>query len=75
MSGLLLVDNCEHVRDAAAALVDAVLTACPQMRIVTTSREPLGVDGEVVWRVPSLSLPGDAGPANIEGLSSSEAVQ
>jgi predicted ATPase len=71
---LLLVDNCEHVRDAAALLVDAMFAACPQVRIVATSRQPLGVDGEVVW-VPSLSLPGDTGPANIEGLSTSEAVQ
>jgi predicted ATPase/class 3 adenylate cyclase/DNA-binding CsgD family transcriptional regulator len=72
---LLVVDNCEHVLEAAAGLVDDVLAGCQRMRVVTTSRQPLGVDGEVVWRVPSLSLPADLGPAGIEGLSSSEAVE
>lgn len=51
---LLIIDNCEHVLHACAALVDAILRACPHLRILCTSREPLCTAGEVAWRVPSL---------------------
>ncbi|HYJ69356.1 MAG TPA: LuxR C-terminal-related transcriptional regulator [Nocardioidaceae bacterium] len=51
---LLCLDTCEHVLDAAARLVDTVLRQCPAVSVVATSREPLGVAGETVWRVPSL---------------------
>ena len=51
---LVLLDNCEHVLDAAAALVDAVLDAGTRVRVLATSREPLGVDGEAVHRLGSL---------------------
>jgi predicted ATPase/DNA-binding CsgD family transcriptional regulator len=51
---LLIVDNCEHVVDAAARLIDSVLRTCPRVRILATSREPLGCVGETTWRVPSL---------------------
>ncbi|MDQ3932552.1 MAG: adenylate/guanylate cyclase domain-containing protein [Actinomycetota bacterium] len=61
---LLVVDNCEHLIDAAAELADRVLRAAPQVRLLATSREPLNVAGEVSWRVPSLSLPQDATPAD-----------
>ena len=54
---LLLLDNCEHIVAACAQLSAALLAACPQVRLFATSREPLGVLGEVVWRVPPLSLP------------------
>jgi predicted ATPase/DNA-binding NarL/FixJ family response regulator len=54
---LLLLDNCEHVVDASAEVVDAVLRTCPGLRVLATSREPLGIVGEVAWRVPPLSLP------------------
>ncbi|HZD68379.1 MAG TPA: LuxR C-terminal-related transcriptional regulator [Actinomycetes bacterium] len=54
---LLLLDNCEHVLEEAAAFVDGLLRACPGLTILTTSRQPLDVGGEVVWRVPSLSFP------------------
>lgn len=57
---LLVVDNCEHALDACARLADEVLRACPEVRLLATSREPLGVAGESVYRVPSLALP-DAG--------------
>ena len=53
---LVVLDNCEHLLDASAALLLGLLGACPQMRFLATSREPIAVDGEVVWRVPSLSL-------------------
>ena len=54
---LLLLDNCEHLLATCTGLVDAVLRACPSVGILATSREPLGVPGETVWRVPSLALP------------------
>jgi hypothetical protein len=54
---LLVLDNCEHLRDACAVLVDAVLHACAEVCIVTTSCQPLGAPGEATLRVPSLSLP------------------
>jgi predicted ATPase len=54
---LLVLDNCEHVVAACAVLTDALLRACPGVRVVATSREPLGVVGEATWRVPSLGLP------------------
>lgn len=56
-STLVVLDNAEHVVDAVAALAKALLEACPELRVLVTSREPLGVPGEVVWRVPSLSTP------------------
>jgi predicted ATPase/class 3 adenylate cyclase len=59
---VLILDNCEHVLDAAADAVDLILDAAPDVHIVTTSREPLGVDGEVVRRIRSLSLPDRADP-------------
>ena len=55
---LLIVDNCEHLVEAAAKLVDALLVACPRFRVLATSREPLGVEGEIQRAVPPLSLPG-----------------
>src|SRR5262249_57187689 len=54
---LLLLDNCEHVLDAAAGLADAVVRGCPGVRVLATSREPLGVPGETAWPGPSLALP------------------
>ncbi len=54
---LLLLDNCEHLLEACATLADLLLRACPRLRILATSREPLGIAGETVFRVPSLSLP------------------
>ncbi|MEU7876035.1 BTAD domain-containing putative transcriptional regulator [Dactylosporangium sp. NPDC049140] len=64
---LLILDNCEHVIDAAAALADRVLGACRRLRILATSREPLGITGEALWPVEPLGLPdGDAEPAEIE---------
>lgn len=56
---LLVLDNCEHVVDECAALAAAVLTCCPQVRVLATSREPLGVPGETVRRLEPLG-PEDA---------------
>ena len=57
---LVLLDNCEHLLDATAALSTALLSACSGLTLLATSREPIGVAGEVTWRVPSLSLDDDA---------------
>src|SRR5205823_4113148 len=54
---LLVLDNCEHLVGACAALSEALLAGCPELRILATSQEALGLTGEVAWRVPSLSLP------------------
>ncbi len=57
---LLVLDNCEHLLDTCAELVVALLGGCPAVTVVATSREPIGVAGEVSWRVPSLSLADEA---------------
>jgi predicted ATPase/DNA-binding SARP family transcriptional activator len=54
---LLVLDNCEHLVIACARLAETLLRACPQLRILATSREALHIPGEVTWLVPSLSLP------------------
>jgi predicted ATPase/DNA-binding SARP family transcriptional activator len=54
---LLLLDNCEHLIDACAQLCDVLLPACPSLRLLATSREPLHIAGEVTWPVPALALP------------------
>ena len=71
---LILLDNCEHLVDASATFADLVTRRCPNLRLLATSREPLGVDGERVYRVPSLSLP-PAGADSVEELKSSDAVR
>jgi predicted ATPase len=57
---LVVLDNCEHLLDASAALTVGLLGACARLRILATSREPIGVPGEVTWRTPSLSLGDEA---------------
>ena len=70
---LLILDNCEHVIESAAVFADRVLGECRRLRILATSREPLGITGEALWLVEPLALPeGDASPGEIE---SSPAVQ
>lgn len=54
---LLLLDNCEHLRAAAAGTARSLLEACSGLRVLATSREPLGVPGETVWNVPPLATP------------------
>ncbi len=53
---LVVLDNCEHLLEACAALADALLRACPELRILATSRQALGITGETTYLVPSLSL-------------------
>jgi len=57
---LVVLDNCEHLLDACAELVVALLGAAPGLTLLATSREPIGVAGEVSWRVPSLALADEA---------------
>jgi predicted ATPase/two-component SAPR family response regulator len=72
---LLILDNCEHVIESCAALVNALLGACEDLRVLATSREPLRVAGEANWAAPSLSMP-DAEPINdLRVLSRYESVQ
>ena len=54
---LFVLDNCEHVIAASASFVDEVLSSLPAVVVLATSREPLSVPGETVWRVPSLGVP------------------
>jgi non-specific serine/threonine protein kinase len=56
---LLILDNCEHVREASTQLADTLLRACPELYLLATSRQRLGVEGEQVWPVPPLSYPTD----------------
>jgi predicted ATPase/DNA-binding CsgD family transcriptional regulator len=62
---LLILDTCEHVVEAIADLVRDLVAGCPLIRLVATSREPLRVRGETVWRVPPLSLPGAGRPGPV----------
>ncbi|RPI32077.1 MAG: hypothetical protein EHM70_09865 [Chloroflexota bacterium] len=71
---LLLLDNCEHLIDACAALVEHLLGDCHGLTILATSREALGVPGEKAWLLPSLSLPGKALLPDIKDIFKSEAV-
>ena len=72
-SMLLVLDNCEHVIDACAKLADGLLRNCLRIVLLATSREPLGVDGEYVHRVPSLETP--AADSDADAIRTSEAVQ
>jgi non-specific serine/threonine protein kinase len=72
---LLVLDNCEHVLDACAGLADALLQRCPTLRVLATSREPLGIQGETTWRVPSLAVPEVASERAPEQVREYEAVR
>ncbi len=63
---LLILDNCEHVIESAAKLADRLLGECRLLRILATSREPLGITGEALWLVEPLALPADTSPGEIE---------
>ncbi len=71
---LLVLDNCEHVVEDVAELGRELLDACPDLRILATSREPLGVPGEVLVRVPPLALP-EADTATVAQLRRSSAAK
>ena len=71
---LILLDNCEHVIDGAAKFCGQLVRECPRLRILATSRESLGIDGEHVYRVPSLSLPRPEADA-ADDVGASDAVR
>jgi predicted ATPase/DNA-binding SARP family transcriptional activator len=72
---LLVLDNCEHLIDAAARLAEELLRSCPRLRILATSRELLSITGEAVLQVDPLSLPDTDGVASVEGLMRYEALR
>jgi predicted ATPase/class 3 adenylate cyclase len=67
---LLILDNCEHVLEPVAAITNAVIRSCPEVRLLATSRQALGVSGEVVHRLPSLGI-----PERLARLSSGESIE
>jgi len=69
---LVVLDNCEHLIGACAKLADALLRGCPNLALLATSREPLGIGGELVYRVPSLRTPADGD--DVEVIRGCEAV-
>ena len=72
---LLILDNCEHLAAASASVAEGLLAACPELRILVTSREPLRVPGEVTWRVPSLALPTPGSAVTLAELAACESVR
>jgi predicted ATPase/DNA-binding CsgD family transcriptional regulator len=74
-SALLVLDNCEHLVDGVAAVASTLLSSCPQLRILATSREPLCIQGEVVLPVPPLTVPNPRWrPSSPEKLTRYESV-
>lgn len=71
---LLVLDNCEHLIAACAALTERMLEDCPEVSVLATSREALGVPGEKAWLLPSLSLPEPDRTSEFIGIAQSEAV-
>ncbi|MEV0615510.1 LuxR C-terminal-related transcriptional regulator [Nonomuraea sp. NPDC050404] len=59
---LIVLDNCEHLVESCAELVSELIAECPELRFLLTSREPLRIQGELIWRVPPLELPDDHHP-------------
>jgi non-specific serine/threonine protein kinase len=72
---LLVLDNCEHLIEACAELAELLLRSCSELRVLATSREALGIAGEVAWPVPSLSLPDLRRMPNIDSLSRYESAR
>ncbi|MDQ3566795.1 MAG: AAA family ATPase, partial [Actinomycetota bacterium] len=72
---LLVLDNCEHLLEATCRLADLLLDSCPRLRILATSREALGVEGEARWLVPPLSAPEPQGTPSSEELEGYESVR
>lgn len=72
---LLVLDNCEHILDACADLAKRLLENCPDLRLLATSRTPLGLEGERTWLVPPLSLPDPERLPGLEDLQAFDAVR
>ncbi|PZS39226.1 MAG: hypothetical protein DLM62_09450, partial [Pseudonocardiales bacterium] len=72
---LIMLDNCEHLVDACAALCQRLLAGCPELRIVATSQEPLRIPQESVWQVVPLAVPPPDAPRDAAELAVFEAAQ
>lgn len=72
---LLIIDNCEHLIEASAKITHALLMSAPELKVFATSREALGVEGELVWTVPSLTIPDLQSLGDIEQLTQYESVR
>lgn len=72
---LLVLDNAEHVLDATAAVLAALLTRCPDTSALITSRQPLGLAGEVVWRVPELTMPDESTAVTLDNFDRHDALR
>ena len=72
---LVVFDNCEHLVADAARVIESLRSACPNLVVLATSREPLGLSGEVTWRVPSLSLPARDAAVDVEALDGFDAIR
>ncbi len=72
---LLVLDNCEHLIEACAALAEQLLRACPILTILATSREPLGIPGETTWPVLTLAVPEPEATVSVSTMEHSEAAQ
>ena len=71
---LLVLDNCEHLAHECAELVHSLLSTCPRLTVLATSREPLNIAGETAWLVPPLAIPDD-NQIRADAVAQSEAVQ
>src|SRR5215469_4121058 len=72
---LVVLDNCEHLAGETALLAESLLAACPALTVLATSREALGVEGELNWQVPPLSLPAAGPDPTAAALAASDAVK
>jgi non-specific serine/threonine protein kinase len=72
---LLVLDNCEHVLDACAALIDLLLRECPYLQILATSREQIGMPGEVIWSLGTLASPATDEPGSVDEMEQFPAVR
>ncbi len=72
---VLILDTCEHMVDACAALVHRLLAGCPGLRLIATSREPLRIRGETAWRVPPLALPAHCGELSDQDMAQHDAIR
>lgn len=74
-AALLVLDNCEHLVEACARVAETVLQQCPNVRLIATSRVPLGMPGEMTWRVPPLAVPSPTQAATRTGIERFDAVR
>jgi non-specific serine/threonine protein kinase len=72
---LVVLDNCEHLITACASIIGTLIRACPHLQVLATSREALGIPGELVWPVPTLSLPDPREQLPLETLKQYEAIR